>query len=205
MTPNNRFFLGAVLILKEFVDVFSEELPNNLPSMCDNQHAIGFVPRATLPNLPHYRMHPVKHVELRRQVDELLIKGFIKESLSLCAMPALLTPKKDSAWNMCVDSRTINKITMKYRIPIPRLNDMLDMMSGAIIFSKINLKSDYHQIRIGMSRRSRSRQKKIVYEWMIMPFSLTNAPSTFIRVMAQVLQPFKGKSWSCTLIIIYLQ
>ena len=134
--------------MQEYEELFPEELPKGLSPLRDIEHQIDFIPRAVIPSRPTYRANPEKTKELQRQVEELLDRGHVRESLSLCVIPIILVPKKESIWRICTDCRVVNKITIKYRHPISHLDDMLEDLHGSKIYSKIDLKSGYHQIRL---------------------------------------------------------
>ena len=181
-------------LLQEFQDVFPDELPPGLPPLRGIEHRIDLIPGAPLPNKAPYRVNPEETKEIQRQVKHLIDHGHVRESLSPYAVPVILVPKRDGSFRMCSDCRPINAITVRYRYPIPRLDDMLDELSGATTFSKIDLKSGYYQIRIqeGDEWKTAFKTKFGLYEWLVMPMGLSEAPGTFMRLMNHVFRPYIG-------------
>ena len=108
-----------------------DDLPNELPPRRDVSHQIDFIPGASLPSKAAYRLTPQENEELRKQVQGLLDKGLVRRILGPCTVLVVLTPKKDGEWRMCTNSREINKITIRIRFPLPRMDDMMDCLSGA--------------------------------------------------------------------------
>jgi hypothetical protein len=125
-----------------------DKLPHSLPPIRSISHHIDLILGDSFPNKALYRLTPQENEEVKRQVQDLLDKGLVRERLSPCDIPTILSLKKDEGWRMCTDSREINKITIRYRFPLPRMDDLMDCLSGEKYFSKIDLKSSYHQIRM---------------------------------------------------------
>jgi hypothetical protein len=128
-------------------------------------------------------------------VQQLVANGLIKENMSLCVILTLLVPKKDRSWRMYVDSCAINKINIHYKFLMPHMYDLLDKISGATIFSNIDLWSKYHEIKIKPRDEWKTafKTEERLYEWAMMHFGLSNAPSTFIKVINYIIRPFIGR------------
>jgi hypothetical protein len=172
-------------LLSEFRDVFPPQLPKELPPHREIDHRIELT-QSSPPTLRSvYRMSVAELDELKRQLDELISAGFIRPSKSPFGAPVLFVKKKDGSMRMCVDYRDLNRITTKNRYPLPRIDELFDRLKGAKYFSKIDLRSGYHQVRIQEEDISKTafRTRYGHYEFLVLPFGLTNAPATFMHLM----------------------
>ena len=178
-------------VLADFEDVFVP-LPAGLPPARQVDHTIELVPGSKPCFRPTYRMSPLELKEVRKQLDELLSKGWIRPSVSPYRAPILFVKKKEGTLRMCVDYRELNKQTVKNRYPLPRQDELLDQLHGAKCFSKIDLQSGYHQVRVADQDISKTAfgTRFGHFEFLVLPFGLTNAPATFMSFMHEVLRPY---------------
>ncbi|KAA0047446.1 pol protein [Cucumis melo var. makuwa] len=183
--------LSSEPVVRDYPDVFPEELPG-LPPHREVEFAIVLEPGTVPISRAPYRMAPAELKELKVQLQELLDKGFIRSSVSPWGAPVLFVKKKDGSMRLCIDFRELNKVTVKNKYPLPRIDDLFDQLQGATVFSKIDLRSGYHQLRIkdGDVPKTAFRSRYRHYEFIVMSFGLTNAPVVFIDLMNRVFREF---------------
>ncbi|KAL0536800.1 hypothetical protein IC582_025762 [Cucumis melo] len=183
--------LSSEPVVRDYPDVFPEELPG-LPPHREVEFAIELEPGTVPISRAPYRMAPAELKELKVQLQELLDKGFIRPSVSPWGAPVLFVKKKDGSMRLCIDYRELNKVTVKNRYPLPRIDDLFDQLQGATVFSKIDLRSGYHQLRIKDEDvpKTAFRSRYGHYEFIVMSFGLTNAPVVFMDLMNRVFREF---------------
>jgi hypothetical protein len=186
--------IEAIRIVSEFPDVFPEELPG-MPPERKVEFAIELIPGTAPISKRAYRVSGRELVELKKQIDELLENGYIRPSTSPWAAPMLFVEKKDGTKRMCFDYRALNEVTVKNKYPMPRIEDLFDQLRGASVFSKIDLRSGYHQLRIRPTDIPKTAfiTKYGLYEFMVMSFGLTNAPTYFMYLMNNVFMDYLDK------------
>ena len=177
--------------IREFPDVFPKELPG-VPLEREVDLSIEVVQGTTPISRAPYRMAPTELKELKTQLHELLDKGFIRPSVSPWGAPVLFVKKKDGTLRMCIDYQQINKVTVKNKYPLPRIEDLFDQLRGASVFSKIDLRSRYYQLWVKEVDVPKTAFKTRYghYEFLVMPFRLTNAPAAFMDLMNRVFHPY---------------
>ncbi|GJU73987.1 putative reverse transcriptase domain-containing protein [Tanacetum coccineum] len=186
--------LEDVPVVQEFPEVFPEDLPG-IPPTRQVEFRIDLVPGATPVARAPYRLAPSEMKELAEQLQELTDKGFIRPSSSPWGAPVLFVKKKDGSFRMCIDYRELNKLTVKNRYPLPRIDDLFDQLQGSSIYSKIDLRSGYHQLRVREEDipKTAFRTRYGHYEFQVMSFGLTNAPAVFMDLMNRVCKPYLDK------------
>ncbi|WVZ84421.1 hypothetical protein U9M48_031458 [Paspalum notatum var. saurae] len=185
----------GIRVVCDYPDVFPDELPG-MPPDREIEFVIELLPgTAPIAKRP-YRMAPIEQEEVKKNIDELLAKGYIRPSSSPWAFPVLLVEKKDTnEKRMCVDYRALNEVTIKNKYPLPRIDDLFDQLQGACAFSKIDLRSGYHQLKIRPSDipKTAFTTKYGLYEYLVMSFGLTNAPAYFMHLMNRVFMDYLDK------------
>nr|GEY72259.1 putative reverse transcriptase domain-containing protein [Tanacetum cinerariifolium] len=181
-------------VVREFPEVFPEDLLG-LPLVRQVEFQIELIPEAAPVARAPYRLAPSEIHELSNQLQELADRGFIRPSTSPWGAPVLFVKKKYGSFRMCIDYRELNKLTIKNRYPLPRIDDLFDQLQGSSVYSKIDLISGYHQLRVRNEDipKTAFRTRYGHYEFQVMPFGLTNAPAVFMDLMNRVCKLYLDK------------
>ncbi|CAJ2665277.1 unnamed protein product [Trifolium pratense] len=180
-------------VLQPYIHIFNQ--PQGLPPNRPHDHHIHLTPAAPPVNIKPYRYPHYQKEAMTTIILDMLKEGLIQPSNSPYSSLVLLVKKKDGSWRFCVDYRALNTITIKDRFPIPTIDELIDELHGSVVFSKIDLRSGYHHIRLALEDTHKTGFRTLGghYEFLVMPFELTNAPSTFQAAMNDLLRPFLCK------------
>ena len=190
-TEKEGTLVDEIPCVREFPDVFPDDIAS-LPPDREVEFTIDLIPGTEPIYIPPYRMAPTELRELKAQLEELLSKGFIRPSISPWGAPVLFVKKKDGSLRLCIDYRHLNRVTIRNQYPLPRINKLFDQLQGSRVYSKIDLRLGYHQLRVQESDvpKTTFRTRYGHYEFLVMPFGLTNAPTAFRDLMNRVFQPY---------------
>lgn len=194
LTSLKELKLEDIPVVQEFPDVFPDDLPG-MPPDRDIMFLIDLVPGTAPISKRPYRMPANELAEMKKQIEELRSKGYIRPSSSPWGAPVLFVKKKDNSMRTCVDYRSLNEVTIKNKYPLPRIDDLFDQLKGASVFSKIDLRSGYHQLKIRPEDipKTAFTTRYGLYEFTVMSFGLTNAPAYFMNMMNKVFMEFLDK------------
>jgi hypothetical protein len=191
---DGKFVGRHICVVREFPDVFPEELPR-MPPDREVEFVVDLLPGTAPISKRPYKMSVEELKELKKQLTELQESGYIHPSCSPWWAPVLFVQKKDGSQRMCVDYRSLNDVIIKNKYPLPHIEDLFDQMRGASVFSKIDLRSGYHQMKIRPSDIPKTvfSTRYGLYEFTIMSFGLTNAPSYFMNMMNKMFMEYLDK------------
>ncbi|CAI5479783.1 unnamed protein product [Closterium sp. Yama58-4] len=199
--PGSELPAAVKEVLEQYKDIMPNDLPAGVPPARTHKHEIVEEPGAKPVSRAPYRLSPTELTDMKKQIEYLLDRQLIRPSTSPYGAPVLFTPKPDGSLRMCIDYRALNKQTVKNKYPIPRIDDLLDQLRGATVFSKLDLRSGYWQIKMADNsiHKTAFRTRYGSYKYLVMPFGLCNAPATFQAEMNHILRPLLDEC-----VVVYL-